>query len=121
MRLSVGLTAFVTVLSAASAQAQGRSNSTGAVCHLAHDSGVSVQRLTSGQRPRTYRLFVPPGYDGRQRLPLVLDLHGSGGNAEGEARNSRFEALAAGEMFLVATLDAEGGNWNVPVEAGRPD
>jgi polyhydroxybutyrate depolymerase len=120
MRMCLGLAVCATVLCAASAQAQGRP-SAGAACNLAHDGGVSVQRLTSGQRPRTYRLFVPPRYDGRQRLPLVLDLHGSGGNADGEARNSRFEALAAGETFLVATLDAEGGNWNVPVEAGRPD
>ena len=88
---------------------------------LPHDGGVSTQSLMSGQRARTYRLFVPQGYDRRQRLPLVLDLHGSGGNADGEARNSRLETLAAGEKFLVATLEAEGGNWNVPVESGRPD
>jgi len=120
MRMCLGLAVCATVLCAASAEAQGRPGAR-AACNLPHDGGVSVQRLTSGQRPRTYRLFVPPGYDGRQRLPLVLDLHGSGGNADGEARNSRFEALAAGEMFLVATLEAEGANWNVPVEAGRPD
>ncbi len=120
MRISFGVAAFLTMLCAASAQAQGRPN-TRAACDLPHEAGMSAQRLTSGQRPRSYRLFVPPGYDGRQRLPLVLDLHGSGGNAEGEARNSRLEALAAGERFLVATLEAEGGTWNVPVETDRPD
>jgi polyhydroxybutyrate depolymerase len=68
-------------------------------------------------------LFVPPGYAGRARLPLVLDLHGSGGNSGGQAANSRFEALAAREGFLVATLQAgtEGNRWNVPVTADRPD
>ena len=55
-------------------------------CDLSMASGVSLQELTSGQRPRTYRLFVPPGYDGRTRLPLVLDLHGSGGNAAKRSR-----------------------------------
>ena len=113
MRIASGLAAFLMVLYAAAAQAQGRPGAP-AGCDLPHEGGVSAQRLTSGQRPRTYRLFVPQGYDGRQRLPLVLDLHGSGGNAAGEARNSRLEALAAVERFLVATLEAEAGNWNIP-------
>src|SRR5215203_782517 len=115
MRLQI-VTALSIVLGASVAHAQSVSS-----CDLPHASGVSTQQLVSGQRPRTFRLFVPPGYDGRQRLPLVLDLHGSGGNAAGEARNSRLEALAAGERFLVATLEAEAGSWNVPVESDRPD
>jgi len=90
-------------------------------CELAHASGVSSQQITSGQRPRTYRLSVPPGYDGRQRLPLVLDMHGSGGNAAGQARNSGLETLGATERFIVATLDAAGGRWNVPVQPNRAD
>ena len=92
-----------------------------APCNLTIASGVSTQQLVSGARQRTYRLFVPPGYDGRRRLPLVLDLHGSGGNAAGQARTSGFEAVAAAEAFLVATLDAEGARWNVPVQPGRAD
>jgi polyhydroxybutyrate depolymerase len=90
-------------------------------CNLTIAAGVSAQRLTSGARPRTYRLFVPPAHDGRTRLPLVLDLHGSGGNAAGQARTSGFETVAAAEGFLVATLDAEGTRWNVPVQPGRAD
>jgi len=115
MRLQI-VTALSIVLGATAAQAQ-----TAASCDLPHGSGVSSQQLMSGQRPRTYRLFVPPGYDGHQRLPLVLDLHGSGGNAAGQARNSGLETLSATERFIVATLEAEGGRWNVPVQSGRPD
>lgn len=92
-----------------------------AACALPHAPGVSRQSLISGGRPRVYRLFVPPGYDGRARLPLVLDLHGSGGTPEGQAATSGLEAVAARETFLVATLQAEGGRWNVPVQDGRPD
>ncbi len=58
-------------------------------------------------------------HDGRRRLPLVLDMHGSGGNAAGEARTSGLETMAATESFLVATLEAEGARWNVPVQDGR--
>ncbi|HKH69789.1 MAG TPA: PHB depolymerase family esterase [Vicinamibacterales bacterium] len=115
MRLQI-VTALSIVLGASVAHAQSVSS-----CDLPHASGVSTQQLVSGQRPRTFRLFVPPGYDGRQRLPLVLDLHGSGGNAAGQARNSGLETLSTKERFIVATLEAEGGRWNVPVQSNRPD
>ncbi|MGQ3050463.1 MAG: alpha/beta hydrolase family esterase [Roseateles sp.] len=80
-----------------------------------------MRELTSGGRTRTYRLFVPPLVGRRATLPLVLDLHGSGGDAAGQARTSGFEALAAREGFAVASLQAEGSRWNVPVTAGRAD
>ena len=115
---------FVFVVAAAAAVAAFSSSlhAQGA-CAIAAASGVSEQRLTSSGRERTYRLFVPPGYDGRTPLPLVLDLHGSGGTADRQAETSRFETLAASEGVLVATLQAaaEGNRWNVPVTAERPD
>lgn len=120
MRVPHVVTALVLVFSAASAQAQTRPAAS-APCNLPHASGVSSERLMSGQRQRAYRLFVPPGYDGHDRLPLVLDLHGSGGSSAGQARNSGFETLAATERFIVATLDAVDARWNVPVQSGRPD
>ena len=115
MRLRI-VTALSIVLGATAAYAQ-----SAPTCDVPHAPGVSSQQLISGQRPRTYRLFVPPGYDGRQRMPLVLDLHGSGGNAAGQARNSGLETLSATERFIVATLEAEGGRWNVPVQSNRAD
>ena len=118
MRVTQMVTALAVIFATTAAYGQSRN---GATCDLPHASGVSAQQLMSGQRQRGYRLFVPPGYDGHQRLPLVLDLHGSGGNSAGEARNSQFEDLAAKEEFLVATLDAVDARWNVPVLADRPD
>ena len=114
------LTAIVILLGATSAYGQSRPAAS-SPCNLPQAAGVTTQQLTSKQRPRMYRLFVPPGYDGHQRLPLVLDLHGSGGSSAGQARNSGFEMLAASEHFIVATLDAVDARWNVPVQAGRPD
>lgn len=102
------------------AEAQGVA-AAGPSCELPHTAGVSQARLASGQRQRAYRLFVPASYDGRTRLPLVLDLHGSGGSSIGQARTSGFEAVAEREGFAVATLDAEGAIWNVPVRGDRPD
>jgi polyhydroxybutyrate depolymerase len=119
MRVS-NLIATVTVLLGATSIARAQ-NVTPPSCDLKHASGVEQRQLMSGGRPRTYRLFVPPKYDGRTRLPLVLDLHGSGGNAAGQARTSGFEEVAAREAFAVASLDADGARWNVPVQKDRPD
>ena len=119
LRTSI-LSSVLIVLGATAAYGQSRPASA-ATCDLPYAPGVSSQQLVSGERQRAYRLFVPPGYDGRQRLPLVLDLHGSGGNAAAQAGNSGFETLSASERFFVATLEGEGNRWNVPVRDGRAD
>jgi polyhydroxybutyrate depolymerase len=116
---SVVIIAFAAVLSA---HAQAQSSLGAAACNLAAAAGVAEQQLSSGGRERTYRLFVPPSYDGRTELPLVLDLHGSGGTSAGQARTSGFETLAAREGVLIATLQAaENNRWNVPVTDERAD
>jgi polyhydroxybutyrate depolymerase len=112
--------ATLTLGIASTAQAQS-SPAAISLCNLPHASGVVQERLVSGQRQRVYRLFVPPDYDGRSRLALVLDLHGSGGTSADQARNSRFEVVAARADFAVATLEAEGARWNVPIAPERPD
>lgn len=90
-------------------------------CNLPHAPGTREQQVVSGQRQRSYRLFVPQRYDGRTAIPLVFDLHGSGGTSAGQARNSGFEEVAAQEGFAVASLQADGGRWNVPVQDNRAD
>jgi polyhydroxybutyrate depolymerase len=116
MRLLQWATAAAVILWASTAHAQNPGGS--ASCTLPFASGVSSQRLATG---RSYRLFVPSAYDGHQRLPLVLDLHGSGDSPAGQARNSGFETLASSERFMVATLQAVDARWNVPVQADRAD
>jgi len=117
MRMSVIVILLLVSATTVSAQSVAAS----AACNLSHPAGVSSEHLMSGRIPRGYRLFVPPGYDGHQRLPVVLDLHGSGDNSAGEAGNSRLEPLAATEDFIVASLDAVDARWNVPVQSGRAD
>jgi polyhydroxybutyrate depolymerase len=124
MRLAAVVAAFAAAVALSpAARAQSAATPSSSACALTFAAGVAVQKLSSGSRERTYRLFVPPSYDGRTALPLVLDMHGSGGTAERQAGTSRFEALAASEGFAVATLQAgaEGNRWNVPVIADRPD
>lgn len=91
-----------------------------AACALTPVRG-EMRELPSGGRQRIYRLFVPASAAGQARLPLVIDLHPSGGNATARAKESGFEALAAREGFAVATLQAEDSRWNVPVSSARAD
>jgi polyhydroxybutyrate depolymerase len=121
MRVGFVVAAMFVILAISSvAQAQG-SSAASSSCSLVHASGISQQEFVSGGRQRSYRLFVPPAYDGRTPIPLVLDLHGSGGTSAGQARNSGFEDVAARESFAVASLQADGGRWNVPVQDNRAD
>jgi polyhydroxybutyrate depolymerase len=117
MRLSSVLAAVVFLGAASAAWAQ----SAPPACNLPQVSGVQERQLMSGGRERTYRVFVPPAYDGRTALPLVLEMHGSGGTSAGQSRTSGFDAVAAREGFAVASLQADGGRWNVPISDGRPD
>jgi polyhydroxybutyrate depolymerase len=82
-------------------------------CAIAHPGGVANHTLMSGGREREYRLFVPDSYDGETRVPVMLNLHGSGGNAAGQAEDSGMERLAQEEGFVVIGLQGFDNRWNV--------
>ena len=121
MRVSSVLAAIGVIVSISTALQAQRAPETAVSCNLPHPSGVAEQQITSGGRPRTYRLFVPASYDGHARLPLVLNLHPSGGTSSSQAGLSGFEDLAAREGFAVASPQAENNRWNVPVDDTRAD
>jgi polyhydroxybutyrate depolymerase len=90
----------------------------------------SVAVLSSGLT-RPVRVFVPPAAAQGGALPLIIDLHGSGGNGAEQARVSRLSDLGAREGFVVA--NPSGGvtlpnapnahYWNipgVPLTSGAP-
>lgn len=118
MRPIIAVAALLIVFGLAPGVAAGQAAPSSTACSLAPVAGVE-QQLMSGGRQRVYRLFVPDGFSSRSRLPLVLDLHPSGGTYAGQAKTSGFEALAAREGFAVATLQAIDGRWNVPVAQDR--
>ncbi len=49
---------------------------------------------------RTYLVHLPPGYDGKQPLPMVIVLHGAFGNAKLVERFSGFSQLADEKQFI---------------------
>lgn len=120
VRPIIAVATLLVVFGSATGVDAGQAAPTSTACSLAPVTAVE-QQLTSKGRPRVYRLFVPDGFSSRSRLPLVLDLHPSGGTYAGQAKTSGFEALAAREGFVVATLQAIDGRWNVPVAADRAD
>jgi polyhydroxybutyrate depolymerase len=92
-----------------------------AACAKPHAAGVTTVNLTSAGRMRSYRLFVPRSYDGKTPLPLVLNLHGSGGDPTSFASWSGLEVIGEREGFIVAGLAGVNANWNVPPNPANPD
>ena len=72
-----------------------------------HDYGFRVDG-----RQRTFRLYIPPNYDGRQPLPLLIALHGGLGTGAIFERQTHLDRVAAAGGFLVAYPDGVGrGCW----------
>lgn len=72
---------------------------------------------------RTWQLFVPDDYAATKTYPLVVDLHGTGGNPDNQARTSGLRTLAAQKGFLVVNAagkyqrsPSSGNTWNVDLD-----
>lgn len=79
-----------------------------ACARTAPASNDPLHTLTFDGMKRTYILHVPSSYDGSQAVPLVLDFHGGGGNAERQMRTSNFSALADEKGFIVVYPNGTG-------------
>lgn len=66
------------------------------------------QRLRHGDRERYYYVHVPEGYDGTTPLPVVLNLHGGGGNADAARRQSGMNEVADRNGFIVVYPEGSG-------------
>lgn len=76
--------------------------------------------LSFGGRQRTYEVHLPPKYDGKTKLPVVLNLHGGGGNAKIHRVQSLMDYTANFCNFIVvypegtAVLD-KAYTWNAGI------
>lgn len=73
--------------------------------------------LPSGDTTRTAVVHVPPSYDGRRRVPLVLGFHGSFGTGADMRGYTGLDGVADELGFIVAYPDAV-PNWDYE---GSPD
>lgn len=86
--------------------------------------GNHADFLSMGEQKRTYLLHVPPGYDGKKPVPLVLMLHGRGGNAQYTDKVYGWSELADKENFVVCYPEALPDNqkqnaWNAVFDTGQ--
>jgi len=59
-------------------------------------------------RNRTYILHIPPSYNKEQSVPLVIVLHGGGGNSKNIGKTIMMDELADEEGFIVVYPDGTG-------------
>lgn len=67
---------------------------------------------------RAVQVHLPPDYSPRKRYPLVLVLHGSGGNSAQMARISHFNKTADENGFIAAYPNAPDGRWTIAENEG---
>jgi polyhydroxybutyrate depolymerase len=68
-------------------------------------AGTREESIEHGGLKRTYRIHVPPSYDGSKEVPLVLMFHAGGGSGQSAERNFGFSRLSDQEGFLVVYPD----------------
>ncbi len=71
-------------------------------------AGDEWRSLSSGGRERRYLVHVPASYDGRTAVPLVIVLHGGGGNAASAVRMTGFSDKADEEGFIAVYPNGSG-------------
>lgn len=69
------------------------------------------ETLESGGLARTYLVYVPGAYDGRRAVPLLLALHGGGGQGSGMNKLTHLNKVADKEGFLIAYPDGIRKSW----------
>ena len=93
------VTVTIVVVALATGLAACGNSATPAVQAAAADS-FERYSFTNAAGTRTYKVFIPAGL--APGAPLIVELHGCGGNADEEARWSRLNAQAKARGMLIA-------------------
>jgi len=83
-----------------------------ALASAAFTVGQNTRTLTHDGLERSYLVDVPASYDGGSAVPLVLNFHGLGSNAQQQRGISRIVPVAEREGFIVAHPNGVGNRWN---------
>ena len=91
----------------------------GSGCGQPATAGSVTYSLQSGGHTRAVIVHVPASYNGKTKVPLVLNLHGSESTAQAQEVFSGMDATSDADGFIVAypqaLLPAAGGyEWNIP-------
>jgi len=82
-------------------------------CGTSRNPGEAVESLESGGVTRTYRVYVPTGYDPAVPLPLVLNFHGSSRTGAGQEQYSGLVPLADEQRFILVSPDGLDEQWTI--------
>ena len=109
-RWALGLLAALSIMVFSGATAQ-------AACALG--AAGSTQRIDVGRTGRPMSIHMPAGFDPSIPHPIVLLLHGSGGNGAVMLKVADLEAASDRHGFIVAAPDGgiparDGFVWNIP-------
>jgi polyhydroxybutyrate depolymerase len=74
--------------------------------------GTHERTIEHAGLTRTYRIHVPPSYDGSRPVSLVLAFHGGGGSSLGAERGLGFNPLSDAHGFLVVYPEGVEHHWN---------
>jgi polyhydroxybutyrate depolymerase len=88
-------------------------------CGVPRAAGTRALTVRAAGLTRTYHLTVPPGYTGDTRVPLVVDMHGAGSNAQQQMLLSRARQDARERGWIVATPDAGRAFWYLQARDGE--
>ena len=93
----------------------------GTGCGTSTNPGSTTRTLSVAGRDRTVIVHIPTGYSDSSKVPLVLNMHGSGTTAADQEAFTAMDGTADSNGFIVAYpqgLIAEGSgfDWNVPGE-----
>lgn len=121
LKPALGLLVALAMAGPASAQEDEPRNETAA--DRACDAQCRVRKVGDGEltphslvapdgRPRVYWLYEPAGLSADEPVPLVVVLHGGGGDGLMYADWTGFDALASQEGFVVAYPEGWGRTWN---------
>ena len=102
--IAVTLLCLVAVVLAAAKRRAVRSGS-GGLAGREHERFVTVDGLR-----HDFSVYVPRSYDGGRGLPLLLSLHGGGGNADQHERNVNLRATAERRGFLLVRPEGYDGS-----------
>jgi polyhydroxybutyrate depolymerase len=88
-------------------------------CGAATASGSTTLTTSVAGHQRTVIVHIPSGYSGSSKVPLVLNLHGSGTTAADQEAFTGMDATSDSEGFVVAypqglIPSGAGFDWNVP-------
>ena len=76
------------------------------------DAGPVPRTVTVGGLEREYVVHLPPGYDGAEPAPLVVNLHGFGGDIAGQDTATDLPDAAGDRGYIVVT--PQGAPLDVP-------